>query len=279
MKLFGWRAGLAAFIAYTGLSAPAFAQGIFYTPDQQPSAWNVTQKPATWDINLAAGGAMLPTFPGSDRYRAAPIPLVVIRYRDMVSLGVDGLNIYWHTGNLRVGGGVSYDGGRADHESSGFLGGGDNRLNGLGNISAAVGVRGFATYQIGPAYLDSSIVKYLGTQNKGILVNLGVSAPMALSKQFIFRPHAGVTWADGNFMQTFFGVSAVQASHSIFARYDTGAGLEDANAGVTLVYLLSSHWFLGADASVKQYLDGAANSPITITNTNATVAAVVGYHF
>ena len=46
-----------------------------------------------------------------------------------------------------------------------------------------------------------------------------------------------------------------------------------------IVYLLTSHWFLGADASATHYLDKAANSPITICDTNTTVAAVVGYHF
>ena len=74
-------------------------------------------------------------------------------------------------------------------------------------------------------------------------------------------------------MQTFFGVTPLQASRSIFPQFNAGAGLEDVNGGLTLVYLLSDHWFLGADASATQYLDQAARSPITISNTNATVAA------
>jgi outer membrane scaffolding protein for murein synthesis (MipA/OmpV family) len=36
---------------------------------------------------------------------------------------------------------------------------------------------------------------------------------------------------------------------------------------------------LGADASATQFLGDAARSPITISNTNVTVAAVIGYHF
>ena len=274
-----WRGSIAALLGYFGSISSSVAQGIFYAPDHQPSAWNINQKPAVWDINLAVGAAMVPTFRGSDRYRATPIPLVIIRWRDTVSLGDDGLNVYWHNSKFRIGGGVSYDGGRLDHETSGILSSGDSRLKGLGTVDASVGIRGFVSYLVGPVYLDTSAVKYIGPQNKGIVVNFSASAPLALNKHFIVRPHFGVTWADDNYMQTFFGVTPLQASQSIFRQFDANAGLEDVNGGLTAVYLLNRHWFLGADASATQFLDHAAKSPITISNTNTTVAAVIGYHF
>ena len=279
MRRCGWREGIALVSGYFALVSHAFAQGPLYAPDQQPSAWNLNEKPAPWDINVAAGAAMQPTFHGSDRYRASPIPLVIIRWHDTVSLGVDGLSIYWHHNNLRLGGGVNYEGGRLDHETSGLLSSGDNRLAGLGDVDAAIGLKGFVSYQWGPVYLDTSATKYLGPQNKGLLVNIGASAPIALTDQFILRPHVAATWADNNYMRTFFGVSPVQASKSIFPVFDTGSGPEDLNAGLTVVYRLNKHWFWGADATATQYLAHAARSPITITDTNATIATVIGYHF
>ena len=222
---------------------------------------------------------MQPTFHGSDRYRVTPIPLVIIRWRDTVSLGVEGLSLYWHHNNLRIGGGVNYEGGRLDHEANGILSSGDNRLKGLGNVDASVGLRGFVSYQFGPVYLDTSAIKYVGSQNKGILVNVGASARLAATKRLIFRPHIGATWADDNYMQTFFGISPLQASRSIFPQFNAGPGLEDVNGGLTIAYLLNKHWFWGADATATQYLGHAARSPITIANTNATVATVIGYHF
>jgi outer membrane protein len=274
-----WCGGFAAVIGYFVLLSPALAQEIFHAPDHQPSAWNINQTPAVWDINLAVGAAALPTFQGSDRYRVSPIPLVIIRWRDTVSLGDDGLNLYWQNSNVRVGGGVSYDGGRLDHEASGVLTSGDNRLKGLGNVDAAVGLRGFLSYMLGPVYLDTSAVKYLGAQNKGLVVNVSASARFSLTRQFIVRPHIGAAWADDNYMQTFFGVGPIQASRSVFPPFNAGSGWKDVNGGLTVVYLLSDHWFLGADASATQYLDHAAKSPITISNTSATIAAVIGYHF
>jgi outer membrane protein len=271
--------GLAALLVCLTWVSPSFAQGVFYTPDQQPAAWNINQKPADWDINLAAGVAMLPTFNGSNRYRATPIPLVIIRWRDMVSLGADGFNLYWHHDNFRIGGGVSYDGGRLDHETNGILAGGDNRLKGLGDIDGSLGARGFVSYKLGPAYLDASATKYIGPDNKGVVVSLSAAAPLSLTAQLVIRPHVGVTWASANYMQTFFGVTAAQSSASMFPQFGAGAGVENLNGGLTVVYMLSPHWFLGADASVTQYVGNAADSPITISNTNGTIGTVVGYHF
>jgi outer membrane protein len=274
-----WRVGLAVVFCYFLSSSLALAQGILYSPDQQPSAWNIDEKPAPWDVNLAVGAAMQPTFHGSDRYRATPVPLVVIRWRDTVSLGVEGLSLYWHHNNLRIGGGVNYEGGRQDHETSGLLSSGDDRLRGLGNVDASVGLRGFVSYKLGPVYLDTSAIKYLGSQNKGILLNIAASAPLTVTERLVLRPHVGATWADDNYMQTFFGVTPFQASRSIFPTFSATAGLEDFNGGLTIVYLLNKHWFWGADATATQYLDHAARSPITISSTNATLATVIGYHF
>lgn len=274
----GWaRTGIT--LAYVSLSSAAFGQGVLYSPDQQPSSWTLNQKPTTWDISLAAGAAMQPTFHGSDRYRVSPVPLVIARWRDTVSLGVEGLSAYWHHKNLRIGGGVNYEGGRLDHQNDGFLSSGDDRLSGLGNIGSSVGLRGFVSYRVGAVDLDTSVTKYFGSDNRGVVANLGISAQVPFSKQFVFRPHAGIAWADDNYMRTFFGVSPTQAMRSRFRQFAIGSGLEDINGGITIVYLLNKHWFWGADATATQYIGGAARSPITISNTNATVATVIGYHF
>jgi outer membrane scaffolding protein for murein synthesis (MipA/OmpV family) len=264
-------AALCLVLGFFSLIGPAaLAQGILYTPQQSP---------APWDINVGVGAAMRPTFPGSDRYRITPVPLVIIRWRDTISLGANGLSIYWHHDNFRVGSGVSYDGGRLDHETSGLFDSGDNRLTGLGDIGASVGIRAFISYKVGPVYLDTSAIKYIGPDNKGVLINLGASAPLMLTKRLVLRPHIRATWADNNYMSTYFGITAIQSSQSIFPQFSAGAGVEDINAGLSIVYLLNKHWFIGADASATRFLGDAARSPITIANTNAIVAAAVGYHF
>jgi outer membrane scaffolding protein for murein synthesis (MipA/OmpV family) len=262
LRLFG------AMLMTIALASPALCQGTFYT----------THESSDWDVSLGVAGGMRPTFPGSDRYRAIGLPIFLIRYNDMVSLADDGLSVYWHTGNLRIGTAFTYEGGRLDHESDGIFNSGDNRLKGLGDVDSSLGIRGFVSYQFDSIYADISATKYIGPDDKGVLVSAGLSSPITIGS-WIFRPYGRVTWADDNYMQTLFGVTPLQASRSIFPQFNASSGVEDASGGMTIVYRVNRHWFLGVDANATQYLSSAADSPITISNTNLQVTAGIGYHF
>jgi outer membrane scaffolding protein for murein synthesis (MipA/OmpV family) len=244
------------------------AQGDFYT----------TREPVAWDVNLGLAGGLRPTFPGSDRYRAIGLPVFLVRYNDMISLADDGLSLYWHTGNLRIGTSFTYEGGRLDHESNGIFDSGDDRLKGLGDVDSSLGVRGFISYEFNSIYADISAKKLIGPDNKGILVAAGLSSPITTGN-WIFRPYARVTWADDPYMQTLFGVTPLQSARSGFRVFNASSGVEDAAGGITIVYRLSAHWFAAVDTNVTQYLSSAANSPITFSNTNVQVTGGFGYHF
>ena len=233
--------------------------------------------PKDWDITLGVGAAMRPTFEGSDRYTATPIPLLSVRWRDMVSIGDGGLSVYWH--RKRLGGGLTFDSGRKDHGSGGVFESGDDRLKGLGTINASLGLRGFISYRLGPANFELSATKFTGSQNDGVLASFGVSAPLPLTKRLILMPHIRASWASTDTMQTYFGVTPVQAAASMFPAFNAGSGLRDVRGGVNLIYRLNTHWFLATDTSVTQLLGDAAKSPISISNSNLMVTAMVGYHF
>lgn len=221
---------------------------------------------------------MRPTFTGSDRYRVIGLPVFLIRYNDMVSLADDGLSLYLHANNFRIGTAFTYEGGRLDHETSGIFQSGDNRLKGLGDVEASLGVRGFVSYEFRSVYATISATKYIGPDNKGLVLNADVSTPVAVG-DWIFRPYARVTWADKSYMQTLFGVTPLQASRSIFPEFQSSSSIEDASAGATIIFRLSEHWFAAVDTNLTEYLNDAANSPLTISNANIQVTAGVGYHF
>jgi outer membrane scaffolding protein for murein synthesis (MipA/OmpV family) len=92
-------------------------------------------------------------------------------------------------------------------------------------------------------------------------------------------PHIRASWASTDTMQTYFGVTPVQAAASIFPVFNARSGLRDVRGGANLIYRLNPHWFLATDTSVTQLLGDAAKSPISISNTNVMVTAMVGYHF
>ncbi|HEY2008931.1 MAG TPA: MipA/OmpV family protein [Rhizomicrobium sp.] len=258
---------IAAIIAAcVALPSPGFAAGLN------------RQQPPEWDITLGAGAVMRPTFEGSDRYLVSPIPFVQVTWDDMVSLGVGGLSAYWHHDHFKIGAGLTFDQGR-DIKKPNIFGEGDDRLKGLGKIGTALGVRGFASYQLGPVNFDVSATKFTGSPNNGVLVNFGAQAPFKIASKLMVAPHINTTWANQNYMETFFGVTPIQSRASLFPQYAAGAGVKDVMGGVNVIYHFNPHWYVAGDASVTQFLDSAAKSPVSFSNTNVMVATMVGYHF
>ena len=204
---------------------------------------------------------MRPTFEGSDRYTATPLPLLSVRWRDTISIGDGGLSAYWHHKRFRIGGGLTFDSGRKDHGSGGIFESGDDRLKGLGTINAALGFRGFVSYGLGPANFELSATKFTGSQNDGVLASFGVSAPLPLTKRLIVMPHIRASWASTDSMQTYFGVTPVQAAASIFPAFNARSGPRDVRGGANLIYRLNAHWFLDADTSVHAALGRRRQKP------------------
>jgi outer membrane scaffolding protein for murein synthesis (MipA/OmpV family) len=243
-----------------------------------------TKFPRLWDVTLGGGVAVRPTYEGSDRYRVAPVPFVNITYDDMISLGVNGLSAYWHRHNFRVGGGLTYSGGRKDSESNGIFDQGDNRLKGLGDINAALGLKAFAAYNLGLLEFNGSVTKFVSGNNgaganNGTLVNLGIARLIKLTSQFTVTPHIGTAWANHNYMQTFFGITPVQATNSSFSRFAAHSGFKDVEAGINANYRFDQHWFVGANADVKELTGDAAKSPISFSDTQVIFMTMAGYHF
>jgi outer membrane protein len=234
------------------------------------------EKPREWDVTLGAAVASRPSFEGSDRSIVRPLPFVAVRWRDTISLGEGGISVTGHLKKFRFGGGLTIDAGRKDHASGGIFESGDDRLKGLGTIRASPGFRAFASTRLSLFNVEVSAVKSL---NHGVTGTLGLSSALPLGKKLILMPHIRATWADDQYMQTYFGVTPAQANASIFSRFNAASGFKDVRAGANLIYRFNDHWFIGTDVGVTRLLGDAALSPISIRDTNVTVMGMAGYRF
>ena len=219
------------------------------------------EPPREWEVTLGAAVASRPSFGGSDRSIMRPLPFVAVRWRDTISLGEGGLTVYP---------------GCKDHSSGKISESGDDRLKGLGTIRAVPGFRAFTSTRLSLFNFELSAVKFL---NHGVTGSLGLSAPLPLGRKLILMPHVRATWADGQYMQTYFGVTPVQVGASIFPRFNAGSGFKDVQAGASLIWRINNHWFAGTDVGVTRLLADAALSPISLRDTNVTVMGMAGYRF
>lgn len=257
-------------------SLPAMAQAEDYKKEGKNN----------WDVSLGLGIGVAPVYEGSTHYLPLLIPMVAISWRDTVSLGFDGLSLYHKTGGFRYGVGLTYDPGRKDDGKNMFgMSSGDHRLEGLGKIKPAVGVKAFASYDVHPfqqiplVVVDASVTKLFGSTNDGVLVQGGLAMPIQLGQDWRLTPKVSTTWANGSYMTDYFGVTTEQAARSQFSTYNAKAGMKDAGIGLTVKYSISKNWFVSGEGRVKILLGDAASSPISATNTNASVVMLLGYHF
>jgi len=245
-------------------------------PANDPFA--VNGKSSAWSVTLGAGALVRPTFEGSDRYFVSPIPFVSVNYNDMISLDTSGLNAYWHKDGLKIGGGLTYNLGRFEGSNSVFTQG-DERLNGLGNIPAALGLRGFANYKLGPVVLGATLTKYLAEGNNGLLIDGLVELPVRLGDRTTLTGRLFATWADHSYMQTWFGVTAGQSINSGYGIYQAESGIKNVGLGINLRHQLGTNWMLSADARLVRLTGSADYSPMTVSDVNVNFLAMVGYRF
>ncbi len=258
------------------------------TPDAagspgNPQGFENSARQKEWDVKVGLGMRVGPRYEGGGEYTLSPVPYFNIAWRDIVNLGLGGLNLNLLRGrDYKFGAGITYNPGRDEKGSSFFgtsLSGTDERLRGLGDIDPALGFRAFGAYMLGPLALNASITKYIGDQNDGVLVNFGVSLPWHPMNKLTLTPNIVATWADDKYMQTFFGVTQFQSSRSGLAAFNAESGIKDVTLGLNATYLVDRHWFVSSDAGVKQLEGDADRSPITESGTSATFGTVVGYHF
>lgn len=235
-----------------------------------PTAAQPKKAVGDWDIRVGTGVIIKPTFEGSDRYRARPLPFATVSWRDTFSLDQGGLSAQFRRPNYRVGVGLTFDTGRDERNTGGIFANGDDRLRGLGDIDFALGLRGFAGWQLGPIDISASVIKFMGKQNDGILGQTSLSMPLPLASGLVIIPNVSLSWADDNYMNAYFSVSALQASRSRFTQFAAGSGPHDVRAGANLVYGFHPNWFANLNVSVVRLLGDSASSPISLSDTGIT---------
>ena len=216
---------------------------------------------ADWKISLGLGGAYRPDYEGSKDYTPGVMPDFAISYRDIVflrgpSLGVNVITVNGPNGRdkFQVGPIVRYRPGRDQDDN--------DALHGLGDIDPSVEVGGFVRYAAGPVSAEVMVVQDVAGGHDGVLVEASVGYGIPINASLRANLRAASTWASDNYMQTYFGISSVQASRSTRTPFDAHAGLKDIGLSLGVEYDVTEHWGIGGRIGYTRLLGDAADSPI-----------------
>ena len=246
-------------------------------------AQSVSQEPAyglSGRIGLVV--ATVPTYEGSPNRRPLAGPELTLSYRSRdwgtVEFGQRGL--FWNAveaGRFRFALVAQFDPGRKDKDTSTLNPTpGDKRLAGMGNVQASTEAGVGVGY--GPVMLVAR--QSLSERGaKGAQADLTIEFPWSLSDRLSLRFAVGATWADQDYMQTYFGVTAAQAQATSFSVYTPKSGCRKVDASVSAEYAMAPRWKLQANVGFTQLGDIAAASPLVGRRNGASAALAVAYEF
>jgi outer membrane protein len=98
-------------------------------------------------------------------------------------------------------------------------------------------------------------------------------------EKWVLSAGPGMTLMDGQYAQTYYGVTAAQSASSGYGTYKAAAGINALRFGASANYEISREWSLGAKLSVSKLQGDAANSPTVKNGAQTSYGLFANYRF
>ena len=229
-----------------------------------------------WSVLVGASSVYQPTYDGSSHYGFLSGPALDIRYRDIAFLSLgEGLGVnLLREQNYRAGIALTYDLGREVSRRS--------ARRGLDSIDPAPELKAFFEYVLLaseiPVTLRANVRQAFGGYD-GLVADLNAYAPLTGSQQFVLFIGPSLTFADADYMQSFFGISPEQAARSGRPAFKASAGFKSISLGSSATWFVTDNWLVNGQAAVVELLGDAADSPTTERVTQYSLSLTVAYQF
>jgi MipA family protein len=244
-------------------------------PLQDPAAsssWleSAGRQAAEWNVILGAGFRVEPKFEGADDVKIMPVPMISADFGEYVSIDPTGLTINaWEYESFSVKGRLGYDLGRDSDD--------DKHLDGLGDIGFG-GVLGVdLAYERTPLEFKLSLDKTIGGSD-GFTAKFATAYSLPF-ESFMFSIGPSVTWTDGNYAESYFGVTDRQSRKSGLSRFNADAGIKRVDLEVSGLYFIDDHWVVRGEAGLGHLVGDAADSPVSQEDLQLSTMFIVGYKF
>ncbi len=215
---------------------------------------------------------------GSDDYDVGGMPFIGLGWKStpVVPAGGTGLQLGMHDITLNIPRGVeigiakfyrpeglyrahiglSYNKGRDQDDNT--------VLNGMGDIDGhGIGTLGinFKAKESGLLY-GLKFTQDLSNETDGSIVDGKLGFAFPLGKELMLSTFATASWADDDYMQSYFGVSQSQSVTSSNAQFNAGSGFQSVGLSAELGWKINENWMLKNDLSYVRLTNDVADSPL-----------------
>lgn len=125
-----------------------------------------------------------------------------------------------------------------------------------------------------------NIATDVGDGHGGTIINGSVGVVMQITPELRLIPSVSLNYIDDNYAQSFYGVSADNASVELSA-FNASGGIESTQAALVGIRTIDERWSVTGTAAYNILRGDAADSPITERGSDRNVFAgvIINYHF
>ena len=153
-------------------------------------------------------------------------------------------------------------------------------LAGMGSIGAKLEYGAFLNYAPDRHWRLSSVLRYgSGDTSQGATAYFGANYAMDIAPQWRLDLGVSTTWANAQYMQSYFGVSTTQSPQSGHAVYSPAAGLRDLSSSLNLSYQVTPEISVSGGLKASSLVGDARNSPIVTSPQSVSGSLSIGYAF
>lgn len=256
------------------------------------------------DLYLGLGAVSAPRYDGARERRVAALPVLQFEWSN--GIFISGMTAGMHLStapSLEYGPLLALQPRREESGIGGGIGGvdssgqpsvvvpppplagtrspGSSRLDGMDPIGARLQLGGFFNYYLSPHLrLTNNLLFGSGNARKGATWRIGVQRiAAAAASHHSVSLSAGLTLANRDDNQAFFGVSAAESQRSGYGAYHASGGLKDAWLGARWNWALAPAWLVTSSLQATRLLGSAKDSPLVERPANLTVSTALAYRF
>ena len=129
-------------------------------------------------------------------------------------------------------------------------------------IDAATELGAFLDFRSGPWAADLSVAADVSDEHDGYLMYLGGSYDLVQNSTMTLALGVHATWADADYMDTYFGVNASNVGTSGLPFFKADDGFKDVGASLTAFYRFNSTWGMAGKIDYTSMMNDAEDSPL-----------------
>ena len=220
-----------------------------------------------------------PVSPGVDENEVDVLPYLDIEYKERFFIksqyGIGAYLLKSDSGlEYALGAAIGYEGGRDEDDARA-------QLQGLGDIDGSAEAILFAEIEAGPVEVGLEVAQGLNSDgHDGFRAELSAGIDTMLTDRLMLGAGPFITYGDGQYIESYYGVTAEQAARStIYEQYDTDGGFESYGLEVNARYRITDHWSLMGFGSYTRLMGDAKDSPIVDDTGFWSGGAVLSYTF